>query len=102
MASNALKNVQTLDLPVSRAAMTDDDRKASAELLDAAMETDNPETATRLRVVAALLHGQDIQKIRRNLSVPEKMILAYKAKFDAKGLQGLIFSPFIISSDLQR
>ncbi|NTF18229.1 helix-turn-helix domain-containing protein [Agrobacterium rubi] len=94
MTSTALKNSQPLT--ISRPQMSKEDRKAASELLDAAMTTDNPETAMRLRVVAALLHGQDIQKIRRNLSVSEKAIQSYKAQYDRNGIRALVFQPTLV------
>lgn len=94
MASTALKNSQPLT--TSRPQISDEDRKAAGELLDAAMATDNPEIAMRLRVVAALLHGQDIQKIRRNLSVSEKSIQSFKAQYDKNGMRALVFRPTLV------
>ena len=97
MASIALKNSQPLT--TSRPKISDEDRKAAGELLDAAMATDNPETAMRLRVVAALLHGQDVQKIRRNLSVSETAIQSFKAQYDKNGMRALVFRPALVQDD---
>ena len=99
MPSTALKNSQPLT--TSRPQINDDDRKAAGELLDAAMVTDNPETAMRLRVVAALLYGQDIQKIRRNLSVSEESIRCLKAQFDKNGMNALVFRPTLVAINNQ-
>lgn len=99
MASTAIKNQNPQ--AATRQKMSDEDRKAANELLDAAMDTDNPETATRLRVVAALLHGQDTQKIRRNLSVSEAAIQSYKAQYDKSGLRGLVFRPTLVQDEMK-
>lgn len=66
-------------------------RGAADQLLQAAINTDDLEAATRLRVVAALLYGQEVQKIRRNLSVTEDAIKTYKARYDRSGIQGLMY-----------
>lgn len=73
-----------------RREMSGEDRKAASALLDAAMVSDNPEKATRMRIVAALLHGQDHAKITRNLGVSVKTILACKEAYEAKGVSAFI------------
>jgi hypothetical protein len=73
-----------------RREMSEEDRKAASALLDAAMASDNPEKATRMRIVAALLHGQEHAKITRNLGVSEKVILTCRETYEAKGVTAFI------------
>jgi Predicted glycosylase len=98
MAQTAFKKPQHTSQ--TRTPANPEDRKAADVLLDAARASESPETATRLRVVAALLHGQDVEKIRRNLSVTEKAILSYKELYDKHGLRGLEFRPSVIQGGM--
>lgn len=98
MASTARKNPPA-HLNKSNEEFTVD-REAANVLLDEAVASDNPETAMRMRVVAALLYGQDVQKIRRNLSVSEAAIRSYKAQYDRLGVKGLVFRPTVLQGGL--
>lgn len=98
MASTARKNPPA-HLNQSNEEFTVD-REAGNALLDEAVACDNPETAMRMRVVAAILYGQDIQKIRRNLSVTEAAIRSYKSQYDRLGMKGLVFRPTVVQGGL--
>lgn len=76
-----------------RREMSDQDRKDASALLDAARDCDNPDKAMKMRIVAALLHGQDHAKITRNLGASEKTILACKEAYDAKGVCAFVARP---------
>lgn len=73
-----------------RRAMSDEDRKDASALLDAARDCDNPDKAMKMRIVAALLHGQEHAKITRNLGASEKTILACKEAYEANGVAAFV------------